>query len=123
MIASADPRPHALKAEPEIKRFSGIYVTTGEIRRVVFEARDVAEAKQLAANWGVGLEGETVAFSREAPPPLPEAYDEKTTRYLLGGISRTTLYAELASGRLKRRAGTRRVRVTRRSIEQRCELN
>lgn len=111
-----------MRIKPELKRFSGIYIVAGEIRRIVYEARDLSEARQLARNWGVGLEGETVAFAGESPPPLPEAYDEKTARYLLGGISRTTLYAELATGRLQRITGTRRVLVTRRSIERRCEL-
>jgi len=106
-----------------LKKFSGIYITAGEIRRVVYEARDLAEARELAAKWGVGIEGEAVAFPSDSPSPLPEAYDEKTARYLLGGISRTTLYAELATGRLQRMSGTRRVLVTRRSIERRCELN
>ncbi len=106
-----------------LRKFSGIYVAGGEIRRVVLEARDMAEAKLLAAKWGVGIEGEAVALTGECPPPLPEAYDEKTARYLLGGISRTTLYAELVTGRLQRLAGTRRVLVTRRSIEQRCGRN
>lgn len=112
-----------MNADPALKKFSGIYVAAGEIRRVVYEAKDISEARQLAAKWGVGIEGEAVAFPGESPPPLPEAYDEKTARYLLGGISRTTLYAELATGRLTRLSGTRRVLVTRRSIERRCELN
>ena len=112
-----------MNADPALRKFSGIYVAAGEIRRVVYEAKDITEAKQLAARWGVGIEGEAVAFSGESPPPLPEAYDAKTARYLLGGISRTTLYAELATGRLTRLSGTRRVLVTRRSIERRCELN
>ncbi len=112
-----------MNATPAPRKFSGIYVLAGEIRRVVYEAKDLAEARQIATRWGVGIEGEAVAFAGESPPPLPEAYDEKTARYLLGGISRTTLYAELATGRLQRLAGTRRVLVTRRSIERRCDLN
>lgn len=112
-----------MNADPKLKKFSGIYVAAGEIRRVVYEAKDITEARQLAAKWGVGIEGEAVAIPIESPPPLPEAYDEKTARYLLGGISRTTLYTELATGRLQRISGTRRVLVTRRSIERRCELN
>lgn len=106
-----------------LRKFSGIYVADGEIRRIILEARDLAEAKQLAAKWGIGIEGEASAFSGGCPPPLPEAYNEKTARYLLGGISRTTLYAELATGRLQRIPGTRRVLVTRQSIERRHALN
>ncbi len=113
----------ALNDAATLRKFSGIYVAGGEIRRVVLEARDMEEAKLLAAKWGVGIEGEAVAFTGDCPPLLPVAYDEKTSRYLLGGISRTTLYAELATGRLQRLSGTRRVLVTRQSIEQRCGRN
>lgn len=112
-----------MNADPALKKFSGLYIVEGEIRRIVYEARDLPEARELAGRWGVGLEGEAVGFPGQSPAPLPEAYDEKTARYLLGGISRTSLYAELATGRLQRLAGTRRVLVTRRSIERRCELN
>lgn len=112
-----------MNADPALKKYSGIYVAAGEIRRVVYEAKDVTEAKEFAARWGVGIEGEATAFPGHSPAPVPEAYAEKTARYLLGGISRTTLYAELAMGRLKRLPGTRRVLVTRRSIEHRCGLN
>lgn len=110
------------QADSPLRKFSGIYVAAGEIRRVVYEAKDILEARQFAERWSVGLEGEAGAFPGESSAPLPEAYNEKTARYLLGGISRTTLYAELATGRLQRVPGTRRVLVTRRSIERRCEL-
>ena len=112
-----------MSAGGALKKFSGIYVADGEIRRVILEARDIAEARQLGAKWSIGIEGEATGFSGECPPPVPVAYDEKTARYLLGGISRTTLYAELATGRLQRLAGTRRVLVTRQSIERRHALN
>lgn len=112
-----------MSAGTALKKFSGIYVADGEIRRVILEARDLAEAKLFGAKWGIGIEGEAAGFSGECAPPLPVAYDEKTARYLLGGISRTTLYAELATGRLQRLAGTRRVLVTRQSIERRHALN
>ena len=107
----------------DLKKFSGVYLSEGQIRRVVFEAKDGGEAQLLAKQWGMGIEGEADAFAGEVPPPLPEAYDEKTARHLLGGISRTTLYTELATGRLERLSGTRRVLVTRRSIERRCEMH
>jgi hypothetical protein len=123
MITVNGRKDGTLDAAPAFKKFSGIYIVAGEIRRVVYEAKDLEDARQHAAKWGVGIEGEAIAFPGDSPPPLPEAYDEKTARYLLGGISRTTLYAELATGRLQRLAGTRRVLVTRRSIERRCELN
>lgn len=106
---------------PGLKRFSAVYVSDTEIRRLTFEAKDEAEAKRLATKWGVGIEGET--NHTETPTPLPEAYDQETARRLLGGISRTTLYAELCLGRLERVPDIRRVLITRRSLERRCGAN
>jgi hypothetical protein len=105
----------------ELKRYSAIHVSSGEIRRLVFEAVDIVEARKLARGWKVGLEGETPGdHAGQSAAPIPEAYDQATARRLLGGISRTTLYAELATGQLERVSGTRRVLITRRSIERRC---
>lgn len=101
-----------------MKRFSAVHVAGSNIRRLVFEALDEGEAQQFAIKWGVGIEGETKLI--DAPAPLPEAYDQETARKLLGGISRTTLYAELCLGRLERVPGIRRVLITRCSIERRC---
>jgi hypothetical protein len=109
-----------MKEDLALKKYAGVFVTDGEVRRVIYEAKDMDEAKQMATKWDIGIEGEATAMPGDAPPPLPEAYDAKTARYILGGISRTTLYAELATGRLERLPGTRRVLVTRRSIERRC---
>lgn len=86
-----------------------------------FEAEDAERARAFAARCGAGLYDE--AGSPGSPEALrPEAYDEKTARLLLGGISRTTLYRELALRRLDRVPGTRRVLVTRASIERRCRV-
>jgi hypothetical protein len=56
----------------------------------------------------------------EAPPaPLPEAYPLSVAQKLLGGVSRSTIYRDLFNGRLERLPHTRRVLITRRSIEAR----
>lgn len=102
-----------------LKSFSGIFIIDGEVRRMRFEAVDLNEAKAIAVKWGVGVEGEAPVVN-DAPAPLPEAYDQETARRLLGNISRTSLYAELAKGNLERVHGTRRVLITRRSLERRC---
>ena len=105
-----------------MRKYSGIYVADGQARRIVFEAKDHDEAVKIATLWNVGIDGEAPNIQEE-PRPLPEAYDQETARHLLGGISRTTLYAELATGKLERMPGTRRVLVTRRSIERRCAVS
>ena len=107
----------------DLKKFSGVYLSEGQIRRVLFEARDSSEAQLLAKQWGMGVERETEEFTRESPLPVPEAYNEKVARHLLGGISRTTLYAELAVGRLSRVKHGRRLLITRQSIERWCEAD
>ena len=102
-----------------MRKFSGIFVTDGLARRMIFEAKDHDEAVKIAALWNVGVEGETSSM-HEAPTPPPEVYDEKNARRLLGGISLSSLYRELALGQLERMPGTRRLLITRRSIEKRA---
>jgi hypothetical protein len=104
-----------------MKQYSAVYVWNGALRKIVFEAATTEEAQQLAAKWGFGLEGETVArISESVTPATPEAYDEETARKLLGNISRTTLYRLILRGKLNRVPAMRRVLVTRRSIERFC---
>jgi hypothetical protein len=56
-----------MQADSPLKKFSGIYVAAGEIRRVVYEARDINEARQLAEKWSVGIEGEAALILRGIP--------------------------------------------------------
>ena len=86
----------------------------GAIRRITFEAADEADARGVATHCNAGLEGETA----KQHIPVPEAYDSETARGLLGGISESTLYRRLVTGKLERVPGETRVLVTRRSIEQ-----
>ncbi len=102
-----------------LKTFSVVFVVNGNVRRAQIEAADDAEARATCLRWNVGLEGE-VARARYVPEPLAEAYDSQTARRLLGGISRTSLYKQVAAGNLDRVPGTRRVLITRSSIERRC---
>jgi hypothetical protein len=83
-----------------------------------FEAADEAEARKFCVRWGSGLEGKSTR-PELAEEPLPEAYDEKTARQMLGGISKSTLYREIQDGKLERLPGTRRILVTRSSLEAR----
>lgn len=102
-----------------MKTFTGLYIVGGAVRRLTLEAESMEEARSIAAGWGVGIDGE--ADSRAcSPPPIPEAYAEKEARRLLGEVSRTTLYRMLIRGDVERISGTRKVLVTRASIERFC---
>ncbi len=85
-----------------------------------FDAETREEATAFVVRCGAGLEGESTRPEQSDSGAVPEAYDEKTARRMLGNISRSTLYRDLARGRLDRVPGTRSILVTRRSIERRC---
>ncbi len=101
-----------------MKTFSAVFVVRGEARRTYFEATSDAEAREICVRWEAGLEGETVPREQETRA-LPEAYDEGAARQLLGGISKSTLYREIQDGKLERVRGTRRILITRASLESR----
>lgn len=100
---------------PSLATYSAVHVAHGAIRRVWFQAATEEEAKETCVRWNVGFEGLTERVEQEPA----HAYDEKTARRLLGGISRTSLYRELAMSRLERVSGTRKVLITRQSLERR----
>ena len=103
-----------------LKSFAAFYALKGTIRRVFLEAETEDEAREICFRWGAGLEG--LAVRPEAKQePLPVAYDEKTARKLLGGISQATLYRWLATGKVERVPDTRRVLITRSSIERQSQ--
>lgn len=81
---------------------------------MMFEAAEEREAREFAIRCGAGLEGKA---KRPGAPGPATAYDEKTTRALLGNISPSTLYREIAVGNLVRVPGIRKILVTRESIE------
>ncbi len=82
-----------------------------------FEAADFNEARAQGEPWNVGVlrECEEELFATKVEPV---AYNEKETRLMLGGISRSTLYRLLVAGHLERLPGLRSVQVTRASIER-----
>jgi uncharacterized protein with von Willebrand factor type A (vWA) domain len=98
--------------------YSAVYPVSGSLRRMFFEAENEQEARDFAAKCGAGLEGPATHVADWLPAEAPENYDEKTARRLLGGVSRSTLYRELALGKLERVPGLRKVLVTRRSLER-----
>ena len=104
------------------RSYRAVYVAKSSIRKVTFEAFSLDEAQCLAAVWGFGLEGEVCGEGNNAygHPVGPEAYDVTKACRILGDISRTTLYRLLIRGKLERLPATRKVLVTRRSIERFC---
>jgi hypothetical protein len=109
--------------DPLLRKYRAIYVAESCIRNVTFEALGCEEAKRLAVGWGFGLEGEVM---EEEPQRTKgnvgavEAFDVASACHIMGGISRTTLYRLLLRGKLERLPATRKVLVTRRSIERFC---
>jgi hypothetical protein len=105
-----------------MKTYSAIYLVDASIRRIRFEARDLDEARRFAIAWGFGLEGEAPEEPRAVQPDAtePEAFDVADSCRILGGICRTSLYRLLVRGKLERLPETRKVLVTRRSIERYC---
>jgi hypothetical protein len=104
---------------PNVRIFSAIRASNGCILRLWLEAINETDAREFCVRIGAGLEGESLA-PESKQEPLAEAYDAKTARRLLGGISRSSLYKELILGNLERVTGTRRVLITRESLERRC---
>jgi hypothetical protein len=113
----------AMKGDLELtKRYRAIFFVNASIRRITFEALSLEEAQRLAANWGFGLEGEVTEDppTESRRPLVMEAFDVASACRVLGDISRTTLYRLLVRGQLERLPATRKVLVTRRSIERFC---
>ena len=97
--------------------YSAIRPSNGAIRRLWFEAADVVEAQATAAACGAGLEGPSAVPGNACEPPVSFPLDE--ARRLLGGVSRSTVYRDIARGRLARVPGLRRIQITRESILRR----
>lgn len=114
-IAGNQPASPALK-----KTFQAIHVAEGSIRPISFEAVDLEDARQFAAKLGFGLIGEAPVIPEQANIVAFEradAFDVRQTCQKLN-ISRSTLGRHLERGILSRLPDTRKILVTRRSIER-----
>lgn len=98
-------------------RWCAIVPVQGELCRIFYDAPDNAQARLIAAACNAGLEGEAHT-PNPAPAEAPHAYGLQKARELLGGVSRATVYNWLAVGRLERVPETRRVLITRSSLER-----
>jgi hypothetical protein len=102
-------------------QFGAVVIIDGKARRVILEAADEEEALSITHRLGIGLDvTQPVDRPMVERQARPEAYDEDTTRKLLGNISRTTLWRLIVRGKLERVPSVRRVLVTRKSIERFC---
>ena len=94
--------------------WSAVLPVNGKPCRLLIEAETEEEATLIASKANSALEGPAIR------PKIPEAqaYGCKEAQRLLGGVSRWTLYRWIALGRLERVDGTRKVLITRRSLER-----
>ena len=106
-----------LSAYTNLQTYSAVFIVEGTTRKMTYEARDLAEAKALASKWGAGVMGE-VAAPGEVAAILPQAYPWREAARQLGGVSRSQIYNWLSLGRLQRLPSTRRVLITRESVEK-----
>lgn len=104
--------------------YAAVYITSGSVRNVTFEAQSEQEAQTLAEKWGMGVTGP----ARVGPPVapfLPAAYDISKAGVMLSGninkpLSRSSIRRLLDAGKLSRLPGTARLLITRESIEAFC---
>ncbi len=94
-------------------QYSAAIPVAGELRRIWFDAVDEDDARRVALACNAGLEGAAMR-----PEPSRVAFNLQEARELLGGVSRATIYNWVAVGRLERVANTRRLLVTRESLER-----
>lgn len=108
-------------ANRSVLTYEAIQIENSLIRKVWFEAQSPDDARAFALKCGLGLQGEgpPIAASDAAPTFDPvAAFDVPRACQHLGGISRTSLYRLLVRGKLSRLKHTRKVLVTRRSINR-----
>lgn len=94
-------------------QYSALIPVAGELRRVWFDASDEDDARSVAVACNAGLEGPA-----KRSEPSRVAFSLQEARELLGGVSRATVYNWIAVGRLERVPNTRRLLVTRESLER-----
>jgi hypothetical protein len=85
---------------------------------MTLEVADEAEARSLGTNPPhFGVQGETLPTDATAAP-MPDVYASKTASRLLGNVSRSTIYKWLTTGRLERIPESRKILITRKSVER-----
>lgn len=94
--------------------FTAIAIVDGAFVKVRFEASSLTEVRDLLG-LSTPVPDDSVIATKAALEPY--AYTVAEACALLGGIGRTSLYRLLARGKLKRLPHTRRVLVTRVSLE------
>lgn len=103
-----------------LSTFAAVYIESGRILRLWFEAPDETAARAFCLRCNAGYQGPSAGPALPKAAPVAEAYNAKTARAMLGGVSAMTLYRWIALGELDRVQGTRRLLITRSSIERKC---
>ncbi len=97
----------------KLRQFAGLYLKSGSIRRLTFEALSIEEAKEVAAGWGIGVEQEIGEGMTADPPPAdsPETPEALTCTVwetvALLKLSRSTVYRLIAREVLRPLPGIR----------------
>ncbi|MDI1249212.1 MAG: helix-turn-helix domain-containing protein [Lacunisphaera sp.] len=102
------------------KTYQAIHIADGKVRQLTFQAVDLPDAQQFVAKLGCGLMGEAplvTGQSNVVPFERPDAFDVRQTCHKLG-ISRSSLDRLVRRGKLSRLPDTRKILITRRSIER-----
>ena len=100
------PRSRVLAAQARLEQGESLPVLPDNIQRQI-NIRRAAARKAY---------GETAESYPAETTPL--AYDLKEAQKLLGGLGRTSVFRWIKMGRLERIGGTRRVLITRKSVER-----
>ena len=114
-----------------MREFAAMVPVGGRLVEIRFDALDERDALNIAIACGAGLISSEEQPNASTPTAVrrhyvrgdnralePVAFDITRAREILGGISRATVYSWLALGRLERVPGTRRVLITRSSLER-----
>jgi hypothetical protein len=102
-----------------MKTFACLRIEGGIVARLWVEAESEASARELCVRCGFGFVGLSEQ-PRATAQPVPEAYEAKTASAILGGLSRSTLYRMVIRGDLDRFPSTKRLLITRSSLERSC---
>ena len=124
-LEEADVSRMVASAPAPLAKYSAQYIAAdASIRAIEFEAKGPEDARAFAATHGFGLVATPpVAADRlqkSTGTEEPAAYDLKKAQWLLGGASRTTIYRLRARGQLKQLKGTKKILITRASIQAYC---
>jgi hypothetical protein len=103
-----------------MKTFAGNLVLNGHTHLMSFAATNEEQALALGTKYDFAVNGETVPFAAVAVTAEPELpyYNLEDAVKRLGNVTRQTIYKWCVTGRLERIPGTRKILITRASLER-----